>query len=169
MMENKVAASGLITLDPEQFMPAPSELAMFDLSPFLFKGLILKEKDFREALKNFDFSPYKDKIVGVYCSTDAIIPMWAYMLVATYLQESKKVYFGNESQVLEQATIHNIELLDLEPFRDGRVVIKGCGSRNAGAGIYLSLAERLLPVTRSLMFGEPCSTVPVYKRKKQSE
>lgn len=168
IIENKVAASGLITLDPEQFMPAESEIMLFDIAPFLFKGLILREKDFREALVNFDFQPYAGKFVGVYCSADALIPMWAFMLLITYLQDAKRVYFGAGEETLTQATVDIISELDTTPYRDGRIVIKGCGKRNAGAAIYMALSQKLMPIARSVMFGEPCSTVPVYKRKKQS-
>lgn len=168
IIENKVAASGLITLDPEQFMPAESEILMFDIFPFLFKGMILREKDFREALAGFDFQSYKGKIVGVYCSTDALIPMWAFMLLVAYLQDAQKVYFGTEEETLSQATIDRISDIDTRPYQDGRIVVKGCGKRNAGAAIYTALSQKLMPVARSVMYGEPCSTVPIYKRKKQS-
>lgn len=167
VIQNKIAESGLITLDLEQYMPDPDSVATFDIQPFLFQGLILREKDFRAALADHDFSVYRDKYVGVYCSSDALIPMWAYMLVVTYLQGiARKVYAGDADNVTNLVAIAYIEQLDTTAFEGGRLVIKGCGKRNAREDLYLAISQKLLPVARSIMFGEPCSTVPIYKKKK---
>lgn len=167
MIQNKVAESGIITLDIEKLMPSPEEMAIFDLAPFLFKGLILREKDFREALKNHDFSTYAGKYVGITCTADALIPMWAYMLVMTYLQGvCKKAYHATVEDLNVLVTIDRINSLDTTSYTDARVVIKGCGNTKAEEAYYIHISQTLLPHVKSLMFGEPCSTVPIYKKKK---
>jgi len=162
---NRVTESALTTIDLEDFFPK-EPVAVFDLQPFLFMGLILKEKDFREALKNFDWSQYQSKNVAVTCSADAIIPMWAYMLVATYLQPvANQIVFGNEKQVQQEILINNIRKINPQTFEDKRVVIKGCGDLPIGESPYLEITKLLRPFVKSIMYGEPCSTVPIYKRK----
>ena len=161
---NRVAAAGLITLKLEDHYPT-APLATFDLKDYLFMELILKEKDFRAAVKDHDFSQYQDKTLLVFCSADAIIPNWAYMLVAAAAAPfATDVYQGREADYLRDHYRRIISALDPEQFRDARVVIKGCGDREVPASAYLDITARLRPVVRSLMFGEPCSTVPVYKR-----
>jgi len=129
-------------------------------------GLILKEKDFREALKNLDLAPFKGKLVTVTCSADAVIPMWAYMLVASYLQPvASEVFFGNEEEVKNQLLLKNIAQIPTEEFTDKRIVIKGCGELPVGEAAYLSATKLLRPLAKSIMYGEPCSTVPIFKRK----
>lgn len=162
---NKIASSGLVTLDLAEYLPAEEEMLVFDLAPFLFRGLVLREKDFREALRSHDWSPYAGRIVTITCSADAIIPLWAYMLVVTYLAEAREVFFGDREAGLRQAVLSRLKALDAEQFRDRRVVLKGCGERPVPADAYVALMHLLMPVARSVMFGEPCSTVPVYKRK----
>lgn len=163
---NKVAQSGLITLDLTDFLPAKEDYFVFDLKPFLFRELILKEKDFRAALKEHDWETYRGKWVSITCSTDAIIPMWAYMLVTTYLSPvAKAVYNGNEEELIHQILIEKIKELQPEDFSDKRIVIKGCGDRPVPTDAYIAVMHRLQPVVKSLMFGEPCSTVPIYKQK----
>lgn len=160
---NKISQSALITLDLEKYFPE-EEITMFDLKPFLFMELILKEKDFREALQNTDWNQYRDQIVGVYCSSDAIIPLWAYMLVAGYLVPvAKDVVQGDEQTVLRQVISKKIAAIDPVEFMDKRVVVKGCGEKAVGAFAYLEITKLLRPVAKSIMYGEPCSTVPVYK------
>jgi hypothetical protein len=129
-------------------------------------GLILKEKDFREALKNIDLAIYTDKAVAVTCSADAVIPIWAYMLVASYLQPvAKEVIFGTEQELKNQLLLKNIEQIKLDEFTDKRVVIKGCGELPVGEAAYLKATKILRPVVKSIMYGEPCSTVPIFKKK----
>lgn len=163
---NKVAESGLVTLDLEQYYPK-GETAVFDLKDHLFMGMILKEKDFREALKNFDWSPYKEKNVALYCSADAIIPVWAWMLATTYLQPvAKEVVMGDEKELHKQLYLKNIAAIDVNEFTDKRMVIKGCGETPIDDFVYMEITKRLRPVAKSIMYGEPCSTVPVYKKPK---
>lgn len=161
---NKVAESGLITVDPANFLPQ-GETAVFDLKDYLFMGLILKEKDFREALKNLDWEQYRDKNVALTCSADAIIPAWAYMLVAAYVQPiAKEIVMGDEKELQRQLFLKNIATIKPEEFTDKRVVIKGCGDTPIGEYVYMEITKLLRPVVKSIMYGEPCSTVPVFKK-----
>lgn len=161
---NKVANSKLITFKLEDYWPEAA-FATFDLKDYLFMELILKEKDFRAAIKDHDFSQYKDKVLLVFCSADAIIPAWAYMLVAAAASPfSAEIYQGTEEEYLRQHYHQTIAGLDSQAFADQRVVIKGCGDKNVPASAYLDITAKLRPVARSVMYGEPCSTVPVYKR-----
>ncbi len=162
---NKVAQSPLITLDLEEYYPR-EKIVVFDLKGYLFMELILKEKDFRAALQNTDWSAYQDKIVAVTCTADAVIPVWAYMLVATYLEPvAKDVVMGDEKKAIEQTLLKNIQSISTHEYTDKRVVVKGCGDVPVGEVAYMEITRRLLPVVKSIMYGEPCSTVPVYKRK----
>jgi hypothetical protein len=161
---NKVAQSGLITIDLESYYPK-EEVAVFDLKDHLFMGLILKEKDFREALKILDTSVYKDKIAAITCSADAIIPVWAYMLVASALQPvSREVVLGNKDTAIRTILLQNIGKLNAADFTDKKIVIKGCGDLQIDAEAYVAITTILRPVAKSIMYGEPCSTVPVYKK-----
>ena len=163
-MVNKVAASGLITLKLEEYWPT-APLVPFDLKDYLFMELILKEKDFREAIKEHDFAQYDGKTLLVYCSADAIIPAWAYMLVAAAAAPyAADVYQGTEEDYLRDHYRRVIRELDPADYADQRVVVKGCGDRDVPAAAYLEIALHLRPVVKSIMFGEPCSTVPVYKQ-----
>jgi hypothetical protein len=162
---NKVAESGLITLDPEKYYPR-GETAVFDLKDFLFMGLILKEKDYREALKNYDWEQYRDKDIAITCTADAIIPVWAYMLAASYLQPvGKEIVMGDEKELHRTIFLKNLSQIDTNEFTDKRVVVKGCGETPIGDFVYMELTRLLRPVAKSIMYGEPCSTVPVYKKK----
>lgn len=163
---NKVAQSGLVTLDLEKFYPE-DEIKVFDLKDYLFMELILKEKDYREALKNIDWSVYESKIVAICCSTDAIIPLWAYMLAVTYLEPiAKDIIFGNETEVLDILFLKNILKIDAREFDGKRIVVKGCGDKKVPESAYIEITKILRPVVKSIMFGEPCSTVPIYKAAK---
>lgn len=162
---NKVAESGLISLDLAQYIPN-NEIVVFDIKPFLFMELILKEKDFRASLNTVDWSQYQDKIVGIFCSTDAIIPMWANMLIVSNLSPfAKSVYFGNESTIRDLVLLEAIQKIDASVFGDQRIVVKGCGDMPIGESAYIAITQKLRPVAKSIMYGEPCSTVPVYKKK----
>lgn len=161
---NKVAESGLITLDLAEFYPK-HEIVDFDLKDFLFMGLILKEKDFREQLKITDYSIYQNKNVCIVCSVDAIIPMWAYMLATQYLQSfSHNVYFGSQKNFIENQILLAIETIEINQYTDKRIVIKGCGEIEIPASAYVAITQKLKPVAKSIMYGEPCSTVPIYKK-----
>ncbi len=165
MVANKVAESGLITLDLETFYPKET-VKVFDLKDYLFRGLIIKEKEFREALKTTDWQQYANTNVAVTCSADAIIPVWAYMLVATYLQPvANTVVLGDEKKLIETILLNNISKINTNEFKDKRVVIKGCGDIPIPESAYLHITSVLLPHAKSIMYGEPCSTVPVWKRK----
>ena len=160
---NKVAESGLITLDLETLYPQ-EEILGFDLKDHLFMGLILKEKEFRASLQQLDWSIYKDKQVALYCSADAIIPLWAYMLVTSYLvPQARQVFSGTPEDCRKKIFIDNIKAIDPSSFKDARVVVKGCGDLEIGEYAFVEITAKLQPVVKSLMYGEPCSTVPVYK------
>ena len=162
---NKVNESSLVTLNLEDFYPK-DKIAVFDIKDYLFMGLILKEKDFREALKNLDLNNYAGKTVAVTCSADAVIPMWAYMLIASYLQPVvTDIFFGTEKELIEKMLLKNIAQLPIEDYNEKRVVIKGCGDLPIGESAYLEATKLLRPVVKSIMYGEPCSTVPIYKKK----
>jgi hypothetical protein len=162
---NRVAESGLITLNLEDFFPK-SELKTFDLKDYLFMGLILKEKDFREALQKHDWTQYAHKNLAVYCSADAIIPVWAYMLVATYAQPFVDMIFqGDADTFYKVAYAKALQNFDAAAFTDKRVVIKGCSNKPVPPAAYMELTYLLRPFAKSIMYGEPCSTVPIYKKK----
>lgn len=160
---NKVAESGLITLDLEEYYPK-EEIATFDLKEYLFMGMILKEKDYREALKIIDWPIYQNKNVCITCSADAVIPMWAYMLAAAYLQPvAKEIIFGNEDFLHRTLFLKNLSEINVNDYADKRVVIKGCGDKAISETAYVEITKLLRPVVKSIMYGEPCSTVPIYK------
>jgi len=163
---NKVAQSGIITIDLEEFYPEGKRI-LFDIKPLLFQELILKEKDFREYIKNHDWSQYTDCYVAVTCSNDAIVPNWAFMLLTLSLKPfANKVVFGN-LETLETVLFEEIiEKLDESKYKDARIVIKGCGNKPIPVSAYVALTEKVKPVAKSIMYGEPCSTVPLYKQPK---
>ena len=165
LFNNKVAESGLLTIDLASLLPS-NEIILFDIKPYLFKELILKEKEFRASLLNIDWSIYQDKIVGIVCSADAIIPMWANMLIVSSLHPyAKAVYFGDENKVREQLLQESISKINTDQYIDQRVVVKGCGETPIGESAYIAITQKLRPIVKSIMYGEPCSTVPVYKKK----
>jgi hypothetical protein len=161
---NRVANSKLVTFNLEDFYPK-GERVLFDIKDWLLEGLILREADFRESALAHDWSQYKDKYVALTCSTEAIIPAWAYMLLAIYLQAfAKKVVTGDleiMETVLYTEIIHNMDVADL---KDKMVIIKGCSNKPVPKNAYLLIIEKLQPVVKSLMYGEACSSVPLYKR-----
>jgi hypothetical protein len=166
---NKVAESSLINIDLEEFYPK-EEKAVFDLKDYLFKGLVLKEKDFREALKQLDWSHYKGKNVAVTCTADAIVPMWAYMLVGVYLSQVANHYiFGNEKELDDFLFNSAINKIDIEQYRDQRIIIKGCSDKPVPTSAFVEIIRRLTPVAKSLMYGEACSNVPLFKKNKVVE
>jgi len=164
---NKVAESGIVTIDLETYFPK-EEIVVFDIKDYLFMGLILKEKDFRAALKELSLEKFEHKIVAVTCSADAIIPMWAYMLIASLLQPvCINVILGTADQVERKLLLQNIQQIDTSAYIDNRVVVKGCGEKPIPEEAYLEITNKLRPIAKSIMFGEPCSTVPVYKKPKE--
>ncbi|MEM7102025.1 MAG: DUF2480 family protein [Bacteroidota bacterium] len=161
---NRVANSGLITINLENFFPA-EELVAFDLKDYLFMELILKEKDFRAALNDLDWSAYEGKNLAVFCSTDAIVPVWAYMLVASKATPyATKIFFGDEQRFYESHYEQVLEDLDCAQYDDKRIVIKGCSQKPVPPSAYLTLTRLLRPYAKSIMYGEPCSTVPIFKK-----
>ncbi|MEY2834428.1 MAG: hypothetical protein RLZZ557_90 [Bacteroidota bacterium] len=164
-IRNKVAESGLITIDLEQYYPQEDPL-VFDLKNFLFREMLLREKDFREAMEQHDWTVYQNKHVAVCCSSEAIIPMWAYMLVASKLTPvASRITVGNLDLAIREAFLNRLQQLDASQYADKRVIIKGCGEKEIPPYAYLAITEHLMPHVKSLMYGEPCSTVPVYKKK----
>lgn len=162
---NRVANSSLVTIDLEELYPA-GEIVPFDLKSYLFMELILKEKDFREALKALDWEQYRDKNLAVFCSADAIIPMWAYMLVATHAAPFvEDIALCEPAEFVEKAYLKKIAAMDLTAYEGKRLVVKGCSDKPVPPSAYLEITRRLQPTALSIMFGEPCSTVPVFKQK----
>jgi hypothetical protein len=162
---NRVATSALEELNLEEYFPK-EHIVVFDLKPFLFMELILKEKDFRDALQKTDWTAFQGKVVAVTCSVDAVIPMWAYMLVGSYLQPvAADVIFGDAEAALKALFLKKISSIDVSRFLDKRVVVKGCGNLPVGEYAYLEITKRLRPVVKSIMYGEACSTVPIFKKK----
>lgn len=162
---NKVAQSGLITFNLEEYLP--KNLIDFDLEPFLFQGLILKEKDFRASLKEHNWDAYQEKDVCLFCSADAIIPHWAYMLLSSYLVDvANSINFGTQDQCKKKVFLEKLNALDTEAYKDKRIIIKGCGEAEVETYAYVEITRIFLPVAKSIMYGEPCSTVPIYKKKK---
>jgi len=160
---NKVANSGLVTIDLEDFYPKGQRI-LFDLKPLLFQELILREKDFRDFIKQHDWTSYKDQLVAITCTADAIVPTWAFMLVSISLEPyAKKIIFGNLETLealLYSEALHGI---DYSRFKDQRIVIKGCSNLPVSTNAYVELVRGLRPFAKSIMYGEPCSTVPLYK------
>lgn len=161
---NKVANSGIVTFDLEELYPK-GERVLFDIKPLLFQELILKEKDFREFIKNHNWSAYSNKYVALTCTTDAIVPTWAYMLLSLALEPfAKKIVFGDINQLDTIVFQELIDQINTNDFEDKRVVIKGCSKLPIPMHAYVLLSAKLKPVAKSIMFGEPCSTVPLYKK-----
>ena len=165
---NRVANSGLITLNLEEHFPK-GELVRFDLKDYLYMELMLKEKDFRAALKDHDWEQYKEKNVLIFCSTDAIIPVWAFMLVTAYVEPfAKTVFQGTEQEFYKLAFQKALAKINPETYTDQRIVIKGCSEKPVPPSAYVELTKKLRPYAKSIMYGEPCSTVPIYKKPRNS-
>ena len=162
---NRVAGSGLITLNLEDFFPK-EELATFDLKEYLFMELILKEKDFRAALTEHDWQQYESKNLVVFCSADAIIPVWAYMLVTAYAASyAKYIFQGTAEEFYKMAFQLALSNIDEKKYENQRIVIKGCSDKPVPPSAYVELTRKLQPYAKSIMYGEPCSTVPIFKKK----
>ena len=162
---NRVEASGIITLDLEELIPDRTR-SYIDIKDQLFKGLILREKDFRSWVKQHDWSQYNNHDVAVYCSADAVVPTWAYMLIATAISPiTSSIYFTQPDNLSAMIAERAVSKIDTLKYSDSRVVIKGCGNRDISNHAYVMLTSKLTSVAKSVMFGEPCSTVPVYKKR----
>ncbi len=162
---NRVATSPLISFDLENFyQPGPRSLV--DLKGFLFQELVLKEKEFRDRVSKTDWSIYKDHFVAVTCTADAIVPTWAYMLLSIALQPfAKKIMFGSLEELEKELFQQSLQQVDWSKYQNAKVVIKGCSKVTVPTSAYVDVTNRLRPIASSIMFGEPCSTVPLYKRK----
>ncbi len=162
---NRVAKSPLVTIDLEEFYPEGKRM-VFDLKDFLFEELLLREKDFREQLKNHDWEQYQNAYVAMDCTTDAIIPSWAFLLVATYLQPfAKKIVKGSLVDLETSVYQEIISNLDLTPYQNKKIIVKGCSRKPVPDAAYIQLIEKIQPHIQSLMYGEACSTVPLLKNK----
>jgi hypothetical protein len=163
---NRVSGSSLQTFDLELYYQ-PGKRVELDISNQLYEGLIIKEKDFRHFVKEENWSLYKDHFVAIYCSTDAIIPTWAYMLLTVALEpHAKRIVFGRLSDLENILYQDALSKVDWSQFKDAKVVLKGCSKVDVPVSAYVEATQRLRAVASSLMFGEPCSTVPIYKRPK---
>lgn len=162
---NKVTGSGIVSIDLEEFY-IHGERAIFDIKPYLFMEQILKEKDFRDFVKTNNWSIYKDKIVGIICSADAIVPTWAYMLITLALEPfAKRIFFADAEEIETLLFAEKLSSIDPTIYKDTRVVIKGCGDKQVPTNAFVQLTSLLKPYAKSIMYGEPCSTVPLYKAK----
>jgi len=163
---NRVANSKLITFDLEDFFPE-GERRLLDISDWLFEGFILKEKEFRESVKQHQWDQYLNQYVAITCSSDAIIPSWAYLLISTALAPFAKKFVVGDLNLLENMIFQEVIFsIPLEQFKDVPVIIKGCSNKEIPDTAYALMCQRLVPVVSSLMFGEACSSVPLFKKKK---
>lgn len=163
---NKVEKSGLITLDLEDFYPKEPRM-LFDLKDYLYEGLVLREKEFRENLSKLDWKMYENAYVTVTCTSDAIVPSWSYLLIANYLTGvAKLISFGTLEDLERDIFTEIIDKMDVDSYKDKKIIIKGCSRKPVPQNAYLQLIQKLKPIASSLMFGEACSTVPIFKKKK---
>jgi hypothetical protein len=168
-IRNRVSESGIVSVDPESWMEGIS-LAYLDVKDILFQGMILREKDLREFISVHPWDSYKDRVVCLSCSADAIIPQWAWMLLTSALQPfAKAVHCCAPEDIHEKILLDYIAGMDPLAYANKRVVVKGCSSIQPGPEVFVQLSKKLLPVVSSLMFGEPCSSVPVFKRPKNPD
>ncbi|MFH6767595.1 DUF2480 family protein [Gaetbulibacter aquiaggeris] len=162
---NRVANSKLVTINLEDYYP-PGKRILFDIKDWLFEGFVLREKDFRDKANQFDWSQFKDNYVALTCSSDAIIPAWAFILLSIHLEPfAKKTVIGN-LQVLETSIYQEVlNTLDISEFTNKPIIIKGCSKKPVPQNAYIMLASKLKPIAHSIMYGEACSSVPLYKKK----
>jgi len=164
-IENKVAKSGLVTLEISSFVPKET-IHELDIKDHLWQGFALREKEFREFIKTNDWEKYKDALVSIHCSADAIVPNWAFMLIASELTGvAEELFFGTPEEFRKQLIIRAIQNLNPKNYKDERIIIKGCGDELIDYAAFGYITSALKPVVKSLMFGEPCSTVPIYKKR----
>lgn len=163
---NRVANSKIITIDLSDYIPK-NDIVELDLKQFLFKGSVLKEKEFRSQLREYEVSKFQNNITALFCSSDSIVPMWAYMLACSKLNDvASEIYSGNKSDVFQRLFLLNIENINISKFKNKKVIIKGCGQTPLKEELYITITKKLQKTVSSLMFGEACSAVPVYKNKK---
>ena len=164
-IKNRVADSGIVNVDLSDYAPKENILEL-DLKQFLFDGLVLKEKEFRIALKEFNFNKYDGKVVAVFCGANVIVPMWAYMLITTYLNNANaKIYFGNKNKVTQAIIKENIDSINVDDYKEKRVIVNGFSNIKLSEGLYIAITKKLQKNVKSLMFGEACSAVPIFKNK----
>lgn len=162
---NRVSSSKLLVFDLEELYTS-GERVLFDIKPLLFQELILREKDYRDYIKNHDWSQYTNKLIAITCTAEAIIPTWAYMLLSSVLQPvAGMVVFGSLDELESVIYQKSLEKVDWEKYKDAKVVIKGCSKVNVPISAYVEATNKLRAVASSVMFGEPCSTVPIFKKK----
>lgn len=162
---NRVAKSSILTINLETFYPN-EELVQLDLTQFLFRGLIIREKDFRQSMEEYDWDALRGKNLCIFCTTDAIIPMWAYQLVAIKASPfAVNVFQGNEQEYVAYHYIKVLNDMDLADYQDQRVVIKGCSDKAVPVVAFTEIAKLLRPIAKKIMYGEPCSMVPLYSKK----
>ena len=160
-----MAGSGLVSIDLVAYY-VPGERVLFDIKPHLYQELILKEKDFREFVKTNDWSRYQDKFVGIICTADAIVTTWAYMMITLALEPfAKRIFFGNLDEIENLLFAEKIKSIDPAIYKNARVVIKGCGEKPVPTNAFVEITALIKPFAKSIMYGEPCSTVPLYKAK----
>ena len=163
---NRVAKSKLITIDLAEYFPK-EEIVEFDIKSLLYKEAVLKEKEFRLKLKSMDFVTFKGKIIALFCSKEAIIPMWAYMLISSHLSPyCDQIYCGKKETVIQHIMLEKIKLINENEFLEKKVIVKGCGSIPLSESLYIGITKKLQNTVSSLMFGEACSAVPIYKKRK---
>lgn len=165
---NRVANSGLIAVDLLDYLPKSSDLVAFDFAPFLWEGLVLREKEFRTQVAEHNWKQYEGKIVYLFCSSDAILPSWSFLLVTSQLIGiAELTVVGTEKDALQRGLEQRIRLLNLADFEGGKLIVKGCSDLPDSNAAMLTFLQHIQPVAQSIMFGEPCSTVPIFKRKKE--
>ncbi|MBS1651476.1 MAG: DUF2480 family protein [Bacteroidetes bacterium] len=165
-IQNKVAQSGIITIDLELLLPS-EERILFDIKFLLFQELMLREKDLRDFIKTHQWAQYQNKYVALHCTNDAIVPTWAFMLIALALEPfAKKIVYGTLQELETELLIEAINKMNVEEYKGMRVVIKGCGEKEISKNVYVKISTLLKPHVKSIMYGEPCSTVPLYKNNK---
>lgn len=165
---NRVAMSPLITFDLADHYDHGTERAVIDVADRLWQGMVLREQEFRDWVKEQDWSAYTGKAVAVHCSTDAIVPVWAYMLLATRLEPFVSLLVFGDTKALETALfLRQLEKIDYAQFQDKKIVVKGCGEIDVPEAVYMEITRRLTPLADKIMYGEPCSTVPLYRKPKQ--
>jgi hypothetical protein len=165
MIKNTVTSKAIVTIDLGDFFPKAEDCVYIDMATLLFKGLILKEADFRQQIKDTDWSTYSNKYVGLFCSADAIVPMWAYMVITAELSGiARMVHFGKKTDFPLFFVHENIAQIDKSNYEGQRVVVKGCGDKETDEQAFIMITRKLALVARAIMFGEACSSVPVFKK-----